>query len=110
VNDTDIQSDAGGMQGPATPAARIDAAIEEASDAFVMRSFFTQGPMHLDAILSSVNLNCGTSAKSDLYLYPYLYRTGVRCVIDGNSGRSIDLPDDYPVLDTEPLRKLRDLR
>jgi hypothetical protein len=76
-----------------------------------LRRFFTQEPMHLDAIIRAVNvLVRGPGARHDPYLSPYPYATGVRSVVDVRAEKLIGLPNDYPVLDTEPLRKLRDLK
>jgi hypothetical protein len=63
-----------------------------------LRNFFTQ--QYLPSVVGAVNLSLGNNA----------YVSGVRSVVKKAPETEIGLPSDYPVINTEPLRKLRDLR
>jgi hypothetical protein len=68
-----------------------------------LRSFFTQEPMYLHSLVSSV-----TVSQNGVSEQRYVARS--RSVVDVVTGKSVGLPPDYPVLNTEPLRRLRDLK
>jgi hypothetical protein len=68
-----------------------------------LRIFFAESSMDLAIIVETVNLSItGTDERP--------YRAQGQGVMDIASEKVIDLPRDYPLLATEPLRKLRDLK
>jgi hypothetical protein len=74
---------------------RLDAVAHAARG---MRNFFTQ--YYLPSIVDSANAAIGENR----------YSVNGQSVMDDYTQVSIGLPADYPVLNTEPLRRLRDLK
>ena len=98
-------------QGQATQLGGRTVNIAEARDqldaiahaARALRIFFAEGTMRLYSIVHAVNRSMtGTSDRP--------YRARAQGVMNVAAETVIDLPANYPVLDTEPLRRLRDLK
>lgn len=66
------------------------------------RNFFTQDQFHFSTLIN-------TAAES-LPGKRQQYEAGTRSIIEIFTGKELKFPDDYPILNTEPLRKLRDLK